>query len=302
MNEIFVEKRLKSKIRIVNDKELNLESNSIIKNIADFFIIPILNLLPARSRNLIKKSNKAVNDIVKNVTKHDALDILYDKGLKHNLDSIFENIAHKIWFNTNNSKAVRNRLSIVKYNLRKSLESVLDYNNSINIVSIAAGSARAIIDAIDQVDTDKNINVFFVDKNPEALSYSKNIVKHKSIHEKKHLNFCWIEDTVNGFLDKNQIKFDIVEMVGLMDYFEDEKAKNIFNKIYESLNTGGYFITANINHNKEKKFVTKAIGWPMIYRSAEHIARLVNESNFTHDNMEIYYEPLKIHSIIIAKK
>jgi hypothetical protein len=87
-----------------------------------------------------------------------------------------------------------------------------------------------------------------------------------------------------------------------MDYFDDERAEKIFSKINGAMKDGGYFITANINHNSEKRFVTKAIGWPMVYRSGEHLARVVHQAGFHPDEMTIYYEPLKVHSIVISKK
>lgn len=299
-----IEKTLKQKTKIAKHKHLKLEQNSPIRLLLNTFLIPILNNLPIKSRELIKKSNKAVSDIVDNATNHKALEILYHNGYKKDLKKMYEKISNAIWLNTNNSKAVRNRLKIVNHEISSKLRELITSEKSeISMVSIAAGSARAVIEALEaNPANDKKISVTFIDKSESALEYSKDLLNTKEFSKQSNYTFKWISDTVNGFLDKNTEKFDIVEMVGLMDYFEDDRARTIFQKINNSLRPEGIFITANINNNSEKKFVTKAIGWPMIYRSAEHIGRLVHEAGFPHTDIELYYEPLKIHSIIIARR
>ncbi len=299
-----IEAQMKKKVEIHNPKHLKLETNSLIRKSLNILLIPILNLLPIKSRSLVKKSHKSVSDIVDNATTHKALEILYSNGNKHLVKKFYEKLSHTIWFNTNNSKGVRNRLKIVKNEIDTILKELIvnDSKDEINVVSIAAGSARAVLEALENNPTSKKVNITFVDKNQSALDYSVELLQTMKGINSDNYKYEWINDTVNGFLDKNSRKYSIVEMVGLMDYFDDEKAKRIFEKIHSSLEKSGQFITANINHNSEKKFVTKAIGWPMIYRSAEHIARLVHESGFSHLDMKVYYEPLKIHSIIVASK
>lgn len=299
-----IEKTLRQKTKVIKHKHLSLEQNSPVRAFFNIFLIPILNNLPIKSRGLIKKSNKAVGEIVDNATNHKALEILYHNGYKKDLKKMYEKISNAVWLNTNNSKAVRNRLKIVNHEISSRLKELVSSDKEeITIVSIAAGSARAVIEALEaNVTKDKKISVTFIDKSDSALEYSKDLLSTKEFSKLPHYSFKWISDTVNGFLDKNTEKFDIVEMVGLMDYFEDDRARTIFQKINDTLKQDGVFITANINNNSEKKFVTKAIGWPMIYRSAEHIGRLVHEAGFPHTDIEVYYEPLKIHSIIIARR
>lgn len=298
------EKIFRKKTKIVKHKQLDLETNGVIRITLNIILIPVLNILPIKSRKLIKKSHKAVSDIVDNATNHKALEILYHSGYKKGVKKMYERISHAVWFNTNNSKGVRNRLKIVKHEISTAIKNLNSISKKdIHIVSIAAGSARAVIEALEEnTNPEKEYFITFIDKNPDALTYSKELLASKEIGSMKNYHFKWINDTVNGFLDKNEEKFDIVEMVGLMDYFDDERARNIFAKIYNNLSNDGIFITANINHNMEKPFVTRAIGWPMVYRSAEHLARLVHEAGFPHTDMDVYYEPLKIHSIIIARR
>ena len=295
-------KILKNKVKIIKHKHLKLETNSIFKKVFNLFFIPFLNILPIKSRKVISKSDDYVGEIVKNATNHKALEILYNngKGSFKGVGSVYKKLAHIVWFNTNNSKAVRNRLKIVKMELEKTL--IEKDGQDINFLSIAAGSARAIIEVVEKIKPTSKIKFNFLDKNPEALDYSRIMVDNNTyLKNNKDFSFNWIEGTVNTFLENHNEKFTIIEMVGLMDYFDNEKALNVFSKIYKILEQDGVFITANINHNTEKKFITKAIGWPMIYRKAEELAELVHEAGFNHEKMDIYYEPHKIHSIVKAK-
>jgi hypothetical protein len=297
-----LKKLLKKKVIVVHDPRLNMETNNMIKKVFNLFFIPVLNALPIKSRKAIVKTDKDVGEIVKNATNHKALEILYNngKGSAKTIKSIYKKLAHIVWFNTNNSKAVRNRLKIVKDELEKTF--IEKDGQNINFLSIAAGSARAVIEVVTKIQPTSKISFTFLDKNPDATLYSKEMIDaNEYMKNNPNFTFNWINDTVNNFLENHYEKFTIIEMVGLMDYFNDEKALNIFKNIFNILDKDGVFLTANINNNSEKKFVTKAIGWPMIYRKAEELAALVHLAGFNHELMDIYYEPHKIHSVVKAK-
>ncbi|MCX6701695.1 MAG: methyltransferase [Candidatus Zambryskibacteria bacterium] len=284
------------------DSTLWLETNSSLKEFFNLFFIPILNNLPKGFKHRIKKTNKAAAEVIDNVTNHNALEALYKKGEHFSANSFLEKIFRKIWFSMDNSKAVRNRLRFVIRELRNHLQEIANRDREINIISIASGSSRAITETVKNAHYLKNtkIAVTFLDKNPEAIGYSKNLCK-----EINHSNIKleWINNTVgNYFKSKPTKKFDVVEMVGLLDYFEDKRVLEIFKNIYNILQEGGVLITANINHNKEERFVTSVIDWPMIYRTPCELASLVHKAGFSYDNIKAFYEPLKIHGLVVAKK
>lgn len=293
---------LKAKVFHDNDPTLGYEINSFLRKTVNLFLIPILNLLPVHARKTIKKSNKFVAEIIDNATTHKALEILYKKGGSHS--SFMGKISHFVWFNTNNSKAVRNRIKLVKRELKKRLRESIDSKKEISILSIAAGSARAIIESIIEakIPQDIPLRITFLDKSVQALEYSQQLMDDMGLKKRENDRFTWVGETVNTYLKREEENYSIIEMVGLMDYFTDDKALTIFKNIHSLLKPGGIFITANINHNSEKKFVTKAIGWPMIYREAQHLGHLVHDAGFSEENIDLFYEPLKIHSVIIARK
>ena len=288
------------------DNKLGYETDSLSRKFLNSFCVPILNLLPAKSNFLIRKSHKSVDEVVENATTHAALEVLYKKGDKKHTNSLMKKILHSIWFNTGNSKAVRNRLKIVKREITSLLSNFSTTQKEINLVSIASGSARAVIESIKEakMSSEITVSVTFIDKNPNALRYSEDLLTESKLSEIMPLNkYQWINNTAGSFLRESmENSIDIVEMVGLLDYFDEEKAVNIFKYIHKALKNDGVFITANICPNKEQKFLTNAIDWKMIYRTADELGLLLVKAGFLEPNIVLYYEPLGIHCIAVSKK
>lgn len=284
------------------DPELYLETNSFLKKIFNLFFIPLLNSLPNNFKHIIKKSNKAASVVIDNATNHKALEVLYSKGKMFSVSRVGSNIFQYVWFNINNSKAVRNRLKLVKREIRIHLDNISKLDKQIDVISIASGSSRAIIETVLEckyLDGSK-LSITFLDKSDNAISYSKTL-SAKISHLPVTMN--WIQDSAGNFARSGtDKKYDIVEIVGLLDYFTDEKVVELVSGVYKMLQPGGILIASNINHNLEEKFITKVIDWPMIYKTAEELSVLVHKSGFEYNNMKVFYEPLKIHGLVVAKK
>ena len=291
----------KIEIYVDSDSNLNYEKNGILKNFFDFFFIPILNNIPPKFRDSVKKTHESAKVIIDNKASHNALEVLYNYGHHPQERSLTKKIFRIIWFNTNNPKAVRNRLRAVKGELNDAGQKILDSGNDLKILSIASGSARAIVETIANLYIPKNRKVYvnFLDKNPHALDYSKE--KVKEINFDDNFFFDWHTDTASNFPKYCQ-NLNIIEMVGLLDYFDDKKTVDIFTTIYNNLEKGGTFITANIDDNKERKFVTNLIDWRMIYRSGNDLINLALKAGFQKEKIRVFYEPLKIHAILVATK
>jgi SAM-dependent methyltransferase len=291
----------KINIEIDNDSSLCYERNNFIKKAFNTIFIPTLNILPPQASSIIKKSHNSAKKVLENATNHAALETLYNKGLVGDSNTILSKIFQSIWFNLNNAKAVRNRLKIVKREFKKALLDKSLTKDYIHILSIASGSSRAIIEVlsdaevVDKIDLDL-VSVTFLDKNPKAIEYSKKLAE-----KVPNYNFSWINKTAGDFFREYDFKdkFDIVEMVGLLDYFTDEKSVEIFKDIKSILKPTGVLITANINDNSEREFITKTVGWPMIYKSAEDLLHILENAGYKSENMKVMYEPFKIHSVAV---
>lgn len=290
----------KYKVIVDSDDSMKYEYISARHALFNFLLLPILSNLPRSFQKVIKKSNKQAAEVIDNATTHQALEVLYHGGKSKPHKNYLQKLFRKVWFSLSNSKAVRNRLRIVKREIDQHIRKLKQEKKDIKILSIAAGSARAVLETIEMHENEQySFHLTFLDKSLKAIEYSKTLSQEKL----KHSEVFWVNDTIGNFFKSEMVgKYDIVEMVGLIDYFDDEKTQEVFEKIYSSLNEGGMLITANVNNNLERKFLERIIDWHMIYRKAEELAYILEKSNFEEEKMSIFYEPLKIHSVIVARK
>lgn len=291
-------------IQIDNDPSLYFETNGVRRRIFNFFAIPILNSLPKNLRGTVKKTHKSAENIIEKATSHAAIEILYKDGQPELSKGIIERFFYNLWFTTNNPKAVRNRLKIVERELVKALNHLVSVHSKkdVRVLSVASGSARAIVDSI-KMDSFSplSLHITLLDKSEEALNYSRSLVDNANFPD--NFSFRWVSGTANSFPDffPNE-KPDIIETVGLMDYFEDEQVLRFFTTVFQNLTPNGIFITANISDNPERKFVTDLVGWKMIYREPESFIELAKKAGFNPENIRIYYEPLQIHFVMVVQK
>lgn len=285
-------------VKIYFDNDRIYEKNSVIRKILNFIFLPILNNLP---KKFFIKSSKKAQDVSKHATKHNALEVVYSFNYKLDLNEGFlQGMFTYLWNLTNNAKALRNRLKLVKKEIIKSIKEI--NKDSIVIASLACGSTRSVIEAVNEIrklGTNKDFKIYAIDKNEDALESSKKLAKDYKID---HL-FIWHQSSVNEFLDSIQERIDVIEMVGFLDYKKEDESIELFNKIYDKLSDNGIFITGNIRYNPEMKFLINVVGWPhLIFRTENDLIKIIEQSKFKNSPIEIIKEPQSIHIIGVIKK
>lgn len=234
-------------------------------------------------------------------TKWQSLDIFYNyfKKIEPKLKKNLEGLATRLWIEKmENRQAVSNRKKIVTNLLVKSFFKLAVENDEIRVVSVASGSAQAVLEAMEEC-RGLNIEAVFVDIEKGALE------KAEELSEKYGLNgkVTFIRGTPKK-LEEICSKFrpHLIEMVGFLDYQEYNRAVKLINQVYKCLEDGGIYITCNINYNREKIFLDWVLLWPMVYRNKDEFVKLLIEGGFSPDNIQVIYEPFKIHGIGICKK
>jgi hypothetical protein len=288
-------------ISIDSNKRLKYVTRSASRSLLNFVIVPLLNVIPGKFSSAVKRSHRGAHIVIEKAASHEAIEALYQSGYPHLSKNFLEEFARWLWFGTDCGLAAQNRLVLVREKIVSAIHALIKRDMDINILSIASGSARAIVEAVVDSNIPKNIGVSitFLDKNPEALKYSTHLAEALP----KEYKLRWIEDTASNFPKHvNGLKPNIVEMVGLLDYFDEKQVIKVLSTIHENIADGGTMIIANISDNRERKFVTNLVGWKMIYRDAENLIDLAEQSGFELGKMRAIYEPLGIHHILIAIK
>lgn len=283
----------------------NLEKHNIFIRIIRIITVPLLNHLPSSIiQYFMKKSSKdASTVVVRGGTTH-ALEVMYERYRRKLFSrGILQGLSDILWHHiVSQPKALRNRLKIVQLIIQNEVVSYIRDQNKdeISILSIAGGSSRSIIYTLQNIKSDgihNRVHVVTIDKDESALDVGRGVAKEMGLSD----NFEWIHgsarDITSIFPSR---KFDIIEIVGLLDYFNVDRATRLLISSYKLMNIGGHIIIANVIPNSEKPFVYKT-GWPlMYYRQPNEVENLLSSSGF--DRCDIIIEPMKVHCVCVAKK
>lgn len=230
-----------------------------------------------------------------------ALHVLYNGPFNHPVD--------RFWLlGLKNPRAVRNRLKVVVQQLSTEIEKILEKKDLVTIISLACGSAEAVIQAISSLGDNKSrVKLILLDMAEDALNYARGEC------EKAGIDVVTIQSDIMRLIvavhGKHRLpkltpiinllgQVDIVEMVGLLDYLNDDRAQDLFFAIKELLAPGGMFITANVIPNPEIFFLRLCSDWEMIYRQEHQLEKLCSKVFQT----TVYAEPLGIHAIAECRK
>lgn len=283
----------------------DLEAHGIITKFVRFFSVPLLNRIsPKMLQKMMKITSRDARTVVENTGSTHALEAMYTRHHR-NLFSrgVLQGLADLFWHHCiSQPKALRNRLKIVERCLEGEVIRVArGYEGAedlVSILSVGGGSARAIMHSIHRLNKNgfsHKLKVINVDTDSRAIALGKEIAAKFDLQD----IFEWINDdarNLSALVPKQAM--DIVEMVGLLDYFSDERGANLIRQVYEVLKPRGTFIVANVFPNSEMPFV-EHLGWPrMYYREPSDLERILRLAGFTQEPL-IFFEPLKVH--VIAK-
>lgn len=267
--------------------------------------VPVMNTLPTFViQKVLRLSADAAAVSAQPGSTH-ALEVMYTRYHRNMfVNGVFKGVLDHFWHGLlSQPKALRNRLKIVERLLEEEMLRNMQGNaTDISILTVGGGSSRAGIHCIERlrnqgVDT-LGIKVKNVDKSQKAIDLCKANAEKVGIQN----NFEWIladAREVKNLISGSSI--DVVEMVGLLDYFSEEKGIEVLKQIYGTMKDGALLIVANVHPNREQRFVHKT-GWPdMYYREPKELGRMLKCAGFTMEPT-IIYEPLKVHIVAVVRK
>lgn len=222
-----------------------------------------------------------------------AMDIIYNHPFKMTLS--VGGILDEFYWRSQNCQALRNRYKLVKHLLKNTTPK---FGKEIRLASLACGGGQAILETIAEFKSEGIIiKAILIDINGEALKRAEKTAEKYGIKDQ-------IETFKADLSKENSVLKDfkpqIVEMLGFLDYVEDNQAISFLKNINDSLDEKGVIITCNINPNPEQYFIKWVINWPMVYRKPSQLIDIAKSANFK--DCKIILEPLKIHGLLVAKK
>ena len=292
----------------------DLETNSVFVLGIRLVTVPLLNRMPSTSiKKMMSSTSLDASTVVAKSGSTHALEIMYTRyHRKLFARGLWQGLADLFWHHVvAQPKALRNRLKTVRHILKtESLRLIQErqrrgVSQSVRILSIAGGSSRSIIqmvvdlkiEGLDHPHMNYPLEVIVVDKDQSALDIGEQIARQAGVAE----HFQWVCAAARNIRELSSWKtFDLIEIVGLMDYLSEVRAIKLLKGAREVLNESGVLVAANVMPNAEMPFVYKT-GWPrMVYRTPSAFRALYDACDFS--KTEITVEPLRIHCVAVARK
>lgn len=267
--------------------------------------VPLFNILPERMvRGFLGLSPDGAL-IMDHCGSTLALDVMYAWHERdHFVHGFLAGYANLFWYHCiSQPKAMCNRLRIVQKILREEITTRMCASpNQLSILSLGGGSSRALIQALHDIPHPDAVRRFTrvvnIDKDEKAAALGRQLAGRHGLGD----IFRWVEGNAKAlgkFAEDGSV--DIVEMVGLFDYFPEKFGEMMLRRIHRKLKPGGTLVLANVHPHEEMSFVSK-MGWPkMTYRRPEDLERGLLAAGFE-KSPEIIFEPMGVHMIVTVTK
>ena len=229
-----------------------------------------------------------------------ALDIFYNWGDYYSrLAKERGDVVAELWIGgMENRQAVSNRQKIVINELIRLINEFSKREEEVRIFSLAGGDGQTIIKAIEKSGK-RNIKVLLLDPDREALRAAQKNAENAGLADLFTIKRGLASTAKRMAKDFQPHIFDVV---GLLDYLDDNKVVEVVEIAKESLCSGGTLITCNIINNKERTFLENVLLWFMIYREPEEFGQLLLSGGFQEEKIKIILEPFRIHAIAVCQK
>jgi hypothetical protein len=194
--------------------------------------------------------------------------------------SVGTRLAWKIFEFSDIAREIRDRLEIVTNSIR---EKVKEANGSnIKILLIAGGLAPAVFNLAREFPN-VTFQVDLVDINRNTLRHVSEIAAgHDNVSMNVHIG----DATKENFERKGRVLeivdnyYDVIEAVGINDYFPEQLMINLLNTANRKVKAGGRIIIGNMSLTDEgyskKKFIERVLCWPdMEHKDREEIERII---------------------------
>lgn len=264
----------------------------------------MLSLGAFEGHEFFKSLSANLRQISVDAASHRALERMY-KGPDRAIESDQEGYewARIFMEGIHNSMAVRNRLRVVKSEFRNYItETLAKKDGGVDVLSVAAGSNRGMAEVVAELNGAANnrLKVRLVDY--ESTAGDDALALAQSLGIRDSVDFIQ-EPYVRTNRYLTDYHPDFIEVVGLLDYVNDERMEKLITSLHDSLADGGTLLYSNITHNDEQKFTHGIVGWyPMVYRSANDLMNFADRAGFNPDKTKLITEPLGVYNLVAATK
>ncbi len=275
------------------------------KNFGDNRFISIYQI---KTLLLGNRHSKLVSHFYENIGNAPAMDDAYNALGHFSLDNKplwsarlegAPDIIGRFYFSREHAQAVRNRCRIVQ---------ALFIQNSKpgTTLSIACGSGQPMIFAFKQIAEQgtQGHRAILTDKNDAALERARQIIQRAGLTSSIETRLVGLEDLASTFHNQT---FANIEACGIFEYQDDRTVVDTLAWAFSKLEPGGTAIISGMQKNSSSHILEKIFNWTIIYRTPEHLERLIRESAAKAGvensiTLKFHIEPWRIHHLFLVAR
>ena len=188
--------------------------------------------------------------------------------------------------------ALRNRRKLAGRLLARLLDE--SQQHPAHALCLGAGPGHIITDAM--LEAEKPCHATLVDISNDAFEYGHRIAERKGLLD----SVKFIHGDVRDVKDMLTERVDVVKMIGICEYLQDDQIISIAEALREIMPNGSSIVFNSISkRHGTDRFFRRVFGLNMIHRTPEQLEALFEKAGFG-DFVE-HIEPLKVYHVIVGK-
>jgi SAM-dependent methyltransferase len=211
-------------------------------------------------------------------------------------------------YNTRSCRSVHDRKTVVREQILTLLREYAETGRFLNqdfmkIYDLGSGPSDYTVEAFAKYIAENDIRGLdfpargtCIDLNPSALRRGKKLAKEAGV--KRYIDYR--RGRMGTILKERKINdVDLIMAIGVICPLSDEVTMKLFNRVRDSLNSGGKFYTCAMRHHPLENVLNKA-GWKLNHREPEKIEKMMKEASY--GNLEIYLGPEELFVMALGQK
>lgn len=245
------------------------------------------------------------------VTTSEALDIIYSILVALRQPRTWGERLIRFWLDQPEGQAVRNRLRLTYKALLDEFKQLWQEGrgrseeNAIRVLSLACGSAQATIEALAEFlrrYPDARISLSLVDLSESSLRRALRLAEARRVADHLQIIRVNLKDFVSDAVNRKRT-WDVVEMVGFLDYRSVKSLVWICSQVRQILRAGGLATLAHIHPSPWAFVVRWVINWPLLVRRRPSRFRaLLWKAGFHKNEVQLVTEPNGIYSVALCRR
>ncbi len=189
--------------------------------------------------------------------------------------------------------AARNRKKLAARLIAKLIDQVAQ--QPAHVLCLGAGPGHIIMEAMAQAGHQAEATL--VDISEDAFDYGRQLAERCGLRDRVR----FIQGDVRDIKKMLDNRVDIVKMIGICEYLEDDQIVSIVKAVSGMMPPNASIVFNSLsNRHGTDAFFRRVFGLHMIHRSVEQLQSLMGQAGFC--DFDSFAEPLMVYEVVVGKR